>query len=300
MGPSTRRIAEARLADTHRIVCVGDVSGARDIEAMTDERVDPSYPFTRTQSILEGAYSVGNLECVLSDRTPDELNPKPNGIHLLAPTAFARTVRRAGFNAVSMANNHVCDYGPDGIRDTVSALEGAGVAHFGAGADARRPHIANVGGTLVAFVGFVAPHLVGRPGANVLDDTAPVQVARAKDAADLVFVSVHWGEEYKPANGTQKEQARMLARAGADLVFGHHPHVTQAIEYFGRTPVFYSLGNFAFDSHKGGGRTRVGFAAEVMVSRDGVREAAILPYKIGRGYVPEFMEKPYRVVPKSR
>ncbi len=295
MLPSPHRVASVYTVDTRRVVCVGDVSGARDISALSKVVDDPTYPFSSVKSILTNAYAVGNLECVLSDRNPRSLDPKPSGIHLLGPTSFADTVHKAGFNAVSMANNHVCDFGPRGVQDTINALKAAGVGHFGAGAQASQPHVAKLDGITVAFLGFVAPHLYNGSGANLIDADAPRKVAHARDLADLVIVSVHWGEEYQRANTVQREQARMFVSAGANMIFGHHPHVTQSIEYVKNVPVFYSLGNFAFDSHIGGGRTRVGFAAEVLINQQGVVAAEILPYKIGKGYIPEFVGNPIPV-----
>lgn len=274
--------------DTNRFLFTGDVSGARDIHTLSGLIGDSTYPFSAVADGIAAPFAVCNLECVLTDREDADLDPKPDGIHLKAPTSFAHIVRAAGFNAVSLANNHTCDYGVAGLEDTVVSLDRAGLGHFGAGPHASRPLVVDAAGVRVALLAFLDPRMAGRDGTCILDADAPDVVAEARRDADVVVACCHWGEEYHPATPTQRRYARTLVRAGAGLVVGHHPHVTQSVELVDGAPVAYSLGNFAFDSHKGGARTKRGFALEVTLSADGVTRADLLPYELDRTYCPRF------------
>jgi poly-gamma-glutamate synthesis protein (capsule biosynthesis protein) len=272
----------------NRFLFVGDVSGARDICTMSDLVHDPLYPLANVRDGITVPFSVCNLECVLSDRPDEELDPKPKGIYLKAPTAFATVVRDANFNAVSLANNHACDYGTPGVEDTLAALDSVGIPHFGAGPRSHEPLVVDAAGVRVALFAFLDPRMAERPGVCALDAEAPDRVAAAKGDADVIIVCNHWGHEYQGVNPTQRRYARTLVRAGADLIVGHHPHVTQPPELVDGKLVVYSLGNFAFDSHKGGERTRRGFALEVEVSKGGLTKATLLPHVIDRTYCPRF------------
>lgn len=269
----------------NRFLFVGDVSGARDICTLSDLVREPLYPLAKVTDGISAPFAVCNLECVLSDRPDEELDPKPKGIYLKAPTSFAETVREARFNAVSLANNHACDYGTPGLEDTLAALDAAGLPHFGR---SHEPLVVDAAGVRVALFAFLDPRMVERPGVCALDAEAPDRVAAARGDADVIIVCNHWGHEYKGVNPTQRRYARTLVRAGADLIVGHHPHVTQPPELVDGSLVVYSLGNFAFDSHKGGERTRRGFALEIEVSRGGLTGAVLLPHVIDRTYCPRF------------
>ena len=288
--------------NNNRFLFTGDVSGARDICTLSGLIQEPLYPLGRVSDGIAAPFAVCNLECVLSDRPDDELDPKPKGIHLKAHTSFARVVREAGFNAVSLANNHACDYGLPGLEDTLAALDAVGLPHFGAGSGSHEPLLVDAAGVRVALFAFLDPRMVERPGVCALDADAPDRVADARRDADIVVVCNHWGEEYKGVTPTQRRDARTLVRAGADLVVGHHPHVTQPPEVVEGSLVAYSLGNFAFDSHKGGEHTRRGFALEVGVSRGGLTDAVLLPYVIDRTYCPRFTGRrvPLPVVRRSK
>lgn len=274
--------------DNNKFLFTGDVSGARDICTLSDLVREPLYPLAKVTDGLSVPFAVCNLECVLSDRPDEDLDPKPKGIYLKAHASFAETVRDARFNAVSLANNHACDYGQPGIDDTLAALDAAGLPYFGAGPRLHEPLVVDAAGVRVALFAFLDPRMAGRPGVCALDSDAPDRVAAAKKDADVVVVCNHWGDEYKGVNPTQRRYARTLVRAGADLVVGHHPHVTQPPELVDGVLVAYSLGNFAFDSHKGGERTKRGFALEVEVSREGLTRATLLPHVIDRTYCPRF------------
>jgi poly-gamma-glutamate capsule biosynthesis protein CapA/YwtB (metallophosphatase superfamily) len=167
------------------------------------------------------------------------------GYDLRGPGAAADALPAAGIDLVSLANNHALDAGPQGLSDTQQALQGAGVGWIGPQAQVV---VRSLQGQRLAFLAFediTAP----------LDLAAVAQAVRtARGQAEWVVVAMHWGGEYRPAPDARQQQlAQTLADAGADVVWGQHPHVLQRIDWVqgaGRqraTLVMYSLGNALFD-----------------------------------------------------
>lgn len=198
---------------------------------------------------------VANLESPLLDAGV----PVPGKCTLSGPTAWAQVLRDAGITIVSLANNHMMDFGPDGLATTIRSLDAAGVARVGGGANraaANAPVVLEIQNRRVAFLARTsvvvsAPWYAAgdeTPGVAFLDaDETCAAIQRAKREADLVVLLIHWGlEEYRYPSPGQRDLARRFAAAGADMVIGHHPHVTQGVERIGRSVVAYSLGNFLF------------------------------------------------------
>ena len=160
-------------------------------------------------------------------------------------------IRKAGINIVSVANNHALDQGWGGRDDTMKFLSQGGVLFFGnpknivggEGRDANEK-IVTISGSKVAFIGF--------DDTIFKIDSAAVgeYIKGLKERNDFVIVSVHWGVEYKHTPiQRQKDLAHMFIDSGADIVFGHHPHVIQTMEIYNDKPIFYSMGNFVFDQY---------------------------------------------------
>jgi poly-gamma-glutamate synthesis protein (capsule biosynthesis protein) len=209
--------------------------------------------------------TVGNLESTLStDGEPTQGSDSFGG-----SPALLGPLRRAGFDALLLANNHVGDYGESALVDTVETLRESPIAPFGAGrglTEASAPAIIERQGVRFAFVGFNAigetPRAdPGTPGALSvrmpprtgplvpadLDHVASV-VRRAARVADVVVAMPHWGTQYTHTpEPIQHSVARRLVAAGADLVVGGHPHWVQSVGEVRGVPVFHSLGNFIFD-----------------------------------------------------
>ena len=162
-----------------------------------------------------------------------------------------------GVRVASLANNHVLDFGPEGLADTIQALDDAGIAHCGAGpnrAAARRPAIVEVNGLRLGFLSFMQRYDVyiaegvyasgSRPGPLRLSvERARRDLAKLEDRVDLRVALAHWGRNYRKRNPRQQRLAGALRAAGADLVIGHHPHVPHRIEVTDGVPVCFSLGN---------------------------------------------------------
>jgi len=160
------------------------------------------------------------------------------GHDLRALPESVTALRAAGFDVVSLENNHALDAGQAGLRETVDTLHAAGI---GALLDGEAGGSVDWSPTyqLLAFDDSVAPLDV---------KSAAAAVAAAAERGNVVIVSIHWGGEYQAAPGPrQRSLARELTEAGASVIVGHGPHVLQRIEWIGETLVAYSLGNLLFD-----------------------------------------------------
>ena len=157
------------------------------------------------------------------------------------PPEFARILSEGNIDAVNLANNHTSDYLLQGYNDTVKALDGAGIGYFGNG----KVYSTTIKGFNVMLLGFT------QWDASWSKQWILTQIAEAKQDADLVIVSFHWGEEYAYLpNEFQKTMGRLSIEHGADLVWGHHPHVLQGIERYEDRYIVYSLGNFSFGGNR--------------------------------------------------
>jgi len=169
-----------------------------------------------------------------------------------------------GVDIVSVANNHVYDYGEASLLDTLATLETAAMPYVGAGRDiedAVKPvyfiandcKIAYVSATQIEQGDYPDTRSAGENSAGVFrcwdPDKLYETVAEAKANSDFVVVYIHWGTELSETlHWAQTDQANGLVEAGADLIIGDHPHCLQEIAYIGDVPVVYSMGNFWFNS----------------------------------------------------
>ncbi len=166
-------------------------------------------------------------------------------------------LKELGVDGVSLANNHILDYGVEGLFSTVSWLDHSGIKYAGAGPNralAERPVFFERKGRKLAFLAFSNTYpsdfwATEKTAGTAFGEKDRVrqQVADAASVADHVIVSFHWGRElYKLPRQYQKDLGRASIDAGADVVFGHHPHVLQPVERYGDGVIFYSLGNYFF------------------------------------------------------
>ncbi|MDN4160797.1 CapA family protein [Nocardioides abyssi] len=242
------------------LTVVGDVMLVRGVP-------DPWRALAPTAARLRGAdVTVGNLESTLSlDGAPTQ-----GGDSFGATPVLLGPLRRAGFDALSLANNHAGDFGERALLDTVRTLRASPIGVFGAGPDraaAGRAAYVERSGVRFAFVGFNAigetpratPSSPGALSVRMPPRTGPRLVeadlrhvertiARAGERADVVVALPHWGTQYthRP-EPVQRTVARRLVAAGADLVVGGHPHWVQGVDVVDGVPVAHSLGNFVFD-----------------------------------------------------
>ncbi len=282
-----RQVVGPRLT----LQAVGDIMLGRGIAArMATDGVD--LPFRAVGrgaplALLGADVVLGNLESPLTVRPV--LRPGP--YRFTAVPEAAAALQRAGFTALSLANNHALDAGPAGLADSVAALRQHGPAALGVTGDAAgccQPLLVEQSGLrLAVFAANAVVDPADQPdeaagwGRAVLDEQLLAEITAAAAANDLVIVLPHWGEEYQAEpSAAQREWAGRLAAAGADVIVGSHPHVLQPIEWIERagrrTLVAYSLGNFVFDQ-SGRFVTSSSAVLQLVLDRDGIAAAAIAP-----------------------
>jgi poly-gamma-glutamate synthesis protein (capsule biosynthesis protein) len=177
--------------------------------------------------------------------------------------AIPQSLKDAGVGLVGLANNHMLDYTAAGLRDTLRAFAESHLPVVGAGLkpQAEQAFVFEKNGCRVALLAFsdVVPRnswatekQLGIASAKDPQNLARA-IRRARRQADFVVLMIHWGGQGKHRiTPRQRQLAQVAAEAGCDVVVGMHPHVLQGIEYVGRVPVFYSVGNFAFAGSKPG------------------------------------------------
>lgn len=204
--------------------------------------------------ILNNEFSFSNRGSAMKGKTYTFRAPKKN----------VKILKQLGVDAVSLANNHTYDYGKTAFFDTMSVLKRAGIKYTGAGKnikEAKKPVYLHCKGKTIAVVAATrAEKNVMTPGAGkkspgvfrTYNDRAYVRaIRRAKKKADCVIAFVHWGTEYSTVlEAAQKQQAKDYINAGADVVVGAHTHCLQGVGYYKGKPIFYSLGNYWFNSRK--------------------------------------------------
>lgn len=212
-------------------------------------------PLAEVRPLLRGDVVIGNAEGPITTRTKKHF---PNQLwHYNAAPEAAPALARAGFHAFSVANNHMLDRGPEGLLDSFTHLQRAGLQVAGAGKnerEARRAIVVETPAGRIAILPMTqkwsGDYVPGAdtPGALIAgrkQSDIAIQEARAAGAR-WVVPYVHWGANYKGVDRHQRKIAARLAAAGADLIVGHHPHVIQEVEVVAGVPVFWSLGNFVF------------------------------------------------------
>jgi poly-gamma-glutamate synthesis protein (capsule biosynthesis protein) len=247
----------AGRAETITLQLAGDIMLAGSAEPTFLSR-GYDHPFIAARGLLQEAdLNIANLEGPITDG--GALAAGKQYTFRMRPEA-AETIRRAGFGLVSLANNHILDYGAEGLSDTLAHLGSQGVGFAGAGmslAEARRPARITVKGVRIAFLAYSLTWPESFYASEATPGTAfgrmeylEEDIPAAAREADLVIVSFHWGQELSPdPKPYQVHLAHRSVQLGADLVFGHHPHVLQGIEIYRGVPILYSLGNFAFGSY---------------------------------------------------
>ncbi len=260
---------------------------------------DPGHPFAKIKNHLNsGDIVFGNLE-----------NPVTPGREIMMPERVLRAdpgtvtgLQKAGFTVLSLANNHTHDFGTQGLLDTFSYLEQAGLEYAGAGKTENEAFAATyieAKGYRLAFLAFCDHILLpetclaeaDRPGVAYFDrDKMRDAIRKAREKADIVVVSMHAGSEYEPAPDlAQTRFAHLAVDAGADLVLGHHPHVLQRVEEYKGKHIFYSLGNFIFDQ-QWSRTTRESLLAKIFIDTEGVKKIECLPVYINDQNQPQLLE----------
>jgi poly-gamma-glutamate capsule biosynthesis protein CapA/YwtB (metallophosphatase superfamily) len=274
-----------------RILFGGDVMLSRHVGRLARALHDPASPLRALAPVLRSAdIAFVNLEAPFSDRG----RPMEHGMIFKAEPEMIAALETAGVAIVSTANNHARDCDRYGVEFTLSWLHQHGILAVGSASTAEAAHAGTVielkgerNGPRFGFLAYTFDQSNGNH--KDVDDriagmdvpTMQADVARLLDGrADVAIVSMHAGAEYHPhPNSQQIEFADAAIDAGARVVVGHHPHVTQPWERRASGVIFYSLGNLVFDQFQRT-ETQHGALAEVVFSGKTLESAALLPVDI--------------------
>ena len=291
-------------ASRHTIVFTGDIMPWDRTKELI-RRHGGQYPYSGVLPILQKAdLTVGNLEgsvAVKAEITEGTFRYK-------IPPECLFALRDAGFDLVSLSNNHAMDCGPEGLQETLLFLQKATMTSFGAGKnlqEAARAAVVKVGTLRIAFVAAICPETYYKERENSLEtgaydrmlqlmhsrmgastersgliiattETIGKLVKEASAAADLVIVSLHFGIRYhRPPSEQQRRLAFAAIDAGAALVVGHHSHIWQPVEMYRGVPIVYGLGNFAFGSANR--RANEGMLLRATLDNKGIAQLEFFP-----------------------
>lgn len=289
---TVQRIHLRRSADISKPIPLLSVTAVGDlmmsswiINVVRQKGVD--YPFDSTRALLKSSdFAIANLEAPLSDSGVPFEGKK---FTFKVPPEFAAGIKNAGIDVLNLANNHILDFGSEGLRNTISTLDSMQLYHIGAGVDgnsACAPTIVDYFGIRIAFLGFSMTF----PKEFWASDTTcgtcyPYErkfqrlVQQCEQDADLTIVSFHWGAEKRT---TPKEYqiyyAHKAIDLGADLVLGHHPHVLQGLELYKNRLIAYSLGNYVFASYSEDARDSI--VLQALITPNGLLSARARPVSV--------------------
>jgi poly-gamma-glutamate synthesis protein (capsule biosynthesis protein) len=267
-------------AEPVRLIFAGDIMLDDGPGKVIQSGRDPLAHFAAT--LAEADFAVGNLECPVATVG----QPLESKIFSFRAHPRVLSILKGRFNALAVANNHSGDYGKEAFLETLTLLEQNHLPYFGGGRDlasAHAPLWIVRQGLRIALLGYnefkprsfeAGPDWAGIAWSEDSQVVADIRAARSA-GADLVIPFMHWGweRELQPSQ-RQRQLARTMIDAGADIVIGGHPHVTQGAEYYRGKLIVYSLGNFIFDGFDPPEipETREGWLLRLSVDRNGLIE----------------------------
>lgn len=263
-----------------KIIFAGDLMLDRGVkQSIINNGID--YLFEDVKGILSSSdASIINFESSSNNGALEPVNKK---FTFNTNPEWLSALSKIGVNYVSLANNHSLDFGETGIKQTIANLNKAGITYMGYNGekDFCEPTIIESKGNKIAVFSST---FLRQEGATICNYNASLLSEKIKtfkvlNPSSLIFVSLHWGTEFKDTPDIQQtEQAHLLIDAGADMVIGHHPHVVQTIESYKGKFIFYSIGNFIFDSSHP--PSNKGILVELSISKNNLKETQIIPFNI--------------------
>jgi len=271
------------------LVFVGDIMLCRGVERSVNKNFNGNFLslFEGLDFIKNADVSFGNLEGPVSLKGKNLGNLYSFRMNPLV----IDSLKEAGFDVLSIANNHIGDWGEEAFKDTILNLKNKNIEPCG---ESTEPVIIEKNNLKVGFLCFsdVGPNWLKindrNPGILIVDDSFKDVIKSASLKVDFLIVSLHFGEEYKKDHNKRQEYLSHLAiDNGAKLVIGHHPHVVEDIEIYNNGLIAYSLGNFIFDQYFSK-ETMRGMALEIILSNDGtIKSFDKKNIKLNKFYKPD-------------
>lgn len=242
------------------ILAFGDMMLDRSVYLTAEKAGDFNFPFLNIDDFLKTAdLRIANLEGQITDFK--SVANSTNRMRFTISTQFLSALK-SRFDVLSLANNHMLDFGEDGYAQTKENLASAGINYFG-DYENRVENLSTIiekNGIKIGFIGYHG--LIDRGFENILSEIQKIRLE-----VDFLIVVPHWGAEYKtsPAEET-RQKAKQFIDAGADLILGSHPHAIQNSEEYNGKMIFYSLGNFIFDQYFSQ-ETMEGLSIEILLEK---------------------------------
>jgi poly-gamma-glutamate capsule biosynthesis protein CapA/YwtB (metallophosphatase superfamily) len=307
-------VVESQTAEKISIAAVGDIMlGSTNPPDRGLPSEDGAKMLADVAPVLSAAdIAFGNLEGPMLDGTSKSSKCGPNSKLCYAfrvPTRYGKHLKDAGFDLLSLANNHASDFGLEGRQSTRRVLDQLGIAH--AGADFNDIPYLNIKGRKIGVVAFATNEV----SYNLNDiNTARRIVQQVAQKSDIVIVSFHGGAEGAAAQNVPRGPETFLGAprgdlrafthavvdAGADLVLGHGPHVVRGMEIYRNRLIAYSLGNFAFYSFPFKGPTAISLILEVNLAPDGAFAGGVVHPLIQEGQNGPRLDKAATIIPVLR
>lgn len=276
---------ENKKNDYVKLLAVGDVNCAHWITPILDAS-GTSYPYKNIKHLLStGDLVIANLEAPFCEKG----EPYPKNFVFKVPARHADVLKDGNINLVSLANNHILDYGIPGLVTTIETLKKASIFFAGAGEninDAYKPAFFRLKNMDIAFFSFSMTFPKSFWATDSTGGTAYPYFSIIKDSisayrsrADFIIASFHWGKELTSIpKDYQRRMAHFVINSGADLIIGHHPHVLQGIEIYKEKYIFYSLGNFVFASYSN--KAIDSMILEADLTKAGIKNIRIIPINV--------------------
>jgi hypothetical protein len=236
-------------------------------------------------------YAITNLEAPLTNNVN---NIAKTGPVIKADPESIKALTFAKFNMVTLANNHIMDYGMKGLLDTMNVCKENGIRYIGAGLNfkaASETRIITIADKQIAFINIAENEFSttsgDKPGVNPLDLVSNYHlIQEAKKKADFVIIIIHGGHEnYSLPSPRIKKTYRFFVDCGANAVIGHHTHCVSGYEVYKESPIFYSLGNFLFEPNGiKGDKWYYGFAVQLIIKKNKIM-FKLHPYFQNKGFV---------------
>ena len=301
--------------DQITLAAVGDIMLGGEILQYI-QQYGAEFPFEHVAPIFKNSdISFGNLECPLTNEDnravwdyskiidkPILINGKVYGsaIYCKSIPEAARSLNSAGFNVLSLANNHIMDYGEQGLRDTISELKRYDIDSVGAGLDineARNPLILHKNGITIGIIAYCDTYIAGKRRAGASSTKRIKQdITDLKKKVDHVIVSIHQGMDISEYPSQREiDFSHGIIDHGAIIVLRHHSHIVQGVEHYKKGLILYSLGNFVFDYTidplwKDMERARDAIIFKCCISKEGIVQSDIIPVRLNDHFQPVLLK----------
>lgn len=258
----------------NQIMIFGDICPDNNYRQLFDSKKNVAFSDAIAHDISNANLVVGNLECPATDHKKPIVKCGPS---LRAETSDVMKLKDIGFHVLSLANNHILDYGEKGVEDTLQVCADSGMKFVGAGKnciDAAEPLVCEMDDIKVGIVSFAEAEFnlarPSAPGANHFDPYLSLEtIEELKKECDYVIVLYHGGiEYYKYPSPLLQKKCRSMARAGADLVLCQHSHCIGTMEQYQGATIVYGQGNSIFGYRHGNDSWNEGLLVEVDFAKE--------------------------------